>query len=217
VGASGAGKSTLVNLIPRFYDPTAGSIYLDGVDLCDIRQASLREQIALVPQEPILFHDTIAANIAYARPDASHDEVVEAATAANAHDFIEKFERGYQTMVGDDGVTLSGGQRQRIAIARAVLANPAILILDEASSSLDSISEAAIQEALDRFVVDRTTIVIAHRLSTIEHADRIVVMLDGKVDAVGTHHELLKTSPTYRALHAAQVAGNLRTRDIDQR
>ena len=200
VGPSGAGKSTVAALIPRFYDPAAGRITLDGENLTEIAARSLREKIGAVMQEPMLFADTIAENIRYGRPDATDDEVSDAAALANASGFIGEFPDGFETMVGERGVRLSGGQKQRIAIARAVLKDPRILILDEATSALDAESEHLVQEALDRLMEGRTTIVIAHRLSTVRDADRVVVMEDGGVAETGTHDSLMTHPGLYRRL-----------------
>jgi ABC-type multidrug transport system fused ATPase/permease subunit len=193
VGPSGSGKTTLVHLIPRFYDPTAGRILLDGTDLRDVTLASLRCNIGMVMQESFLFMGTLRENIKYGRPEASDEEVVQAAIAANCHDFIMEFPDGYETLVGERGTRLSGGQRQRISIARALLRNPRILILDEATSALDSESEALIQEALDRLMKGRTTFTIAHRLSTVMEADTILVLDQGKIVERGKHAELATT------------------------
>lgn len=190
VGPSGAGKSTILSLLLRLYDPTAGRIRVDGRDARDYPLSELRAQMSVVPQEVLLFGGSIAENIAYGKPGASHAEIEEAARKANAHDFITAFPQGYQTLVGDRGIKLSGGQRQRVAIARAILRDPAILILDEATSSLDSESERLIQEALEQLMKDRTSFLIAHRLSTVRHADRILVIADGRVVESGTHEEL---------------------------
>jgi subfamily B ATP-binding cassette protein MsbA len=206
VGPSGVGKSTLVKLIPRFYDPSVGTVSIDGVNLRRFDLEYLRSQIAIVPQETHLFGLSIEDNIACGKPHASHDEVVEAARMANAHDFISSFPQGYATQVGEKGARLSGGQRQRIAIARALLKNPRILILDEATSALDAHAEGRVQEALDTLMRGRTTLIIAHRLSTIVGADRIVVLQGEGIAAIGTHAELLTASPAYRALHEAQFA-----------
>ena len=209
VGPSGAGKSTIANLIPRFYDVTDGAIFVDESDIRDVTVESLRRQIAIVPQETILFSTSIRENIAYGRMSATDDEIIEAAKAANAHDFISKLTDGYDTMVGERGTRLSGGERQRVAIARALLKNPRLLILDEATSSLDVASELSVQEALERLMRNRTTIVIAHRLSTIVNADRILVMEDGRIVESGAHHELLKAGGLYSHLYTVQSKGNL--------
>ncbi len=200
VGLSGAGKTTLVNLIARFYDPAEGRIEIDGWDLRRVTIRSLRRQIGLVPQETVLFRGTVHDNIAYARPDAQFDEVVAAAKAANAHDFIMSLADGYRTLLGEDGLQLSGGQRQRIAIARALLCDPRLLIFDEATSALDSESENLIQDALNRATRGRTTFIIAHRLSTVRGADRIVVLDQGAVAEDGRHEDLLTRGGTYARL-----------------
>jgi subfamily B ATP-binding cassette protein MsbA len=207
VGPSGAGKTTLVNLVPRFYDPSHGVIYVDGVDLRTVAIKPYRLQMGIVPQETILFTGTIRENIAYGRINASFGEIEAAAKAANAHDFIKELPEGYQTMVGERGVTLSGGQRQRVAIARAILRNPKILILDEATSALDTASEGLVQEALNRLMKNRTTFVIAHRLSTIRNADRILVMQEGAIVEEGTHEALMQTGGLYQSLYRKQFSG----------
>jgi subfamily B ATP-binding cassette protein MsbA len=205
VGPSGAGKTTLVNLIPRFYDVTAGRITIDGYDVRQVTRLSLRQQIGIVPQEPAIFSDTIGENIRYGKLEATQAEVEAAARAANAHEFILNTAAGYDTRVGERGIKLSGGQRQRIAIARAILRDPHILILDEATSSLDSESEQLVQEALEHLVKMRTTFVIAHRLSTITNADTIIVLDKGRLVEQGTHAELLSHEDgLYRKLHAMQ-------------
>jgi subfamily B ATP-binding cassette protein MsbA len=204
VGPSGAGKTTLVNLLPRFYDPDQGRVAIDDVDVRQMSMCSLRSHIGLVPQETMLFSVSIAENIRYGRADARMEDIIRAAQLANAHDFITQLEQGYDTMVGERGLTLSGGQRQRLAIARAVLRDPKILILDEATSSLDTESEALVQEALERLMRNRTTFVIAHRLSTIMHADRIVVLQDGCLVEEGKHEELLERQGIYHRLYEAQ-------------
>lgn len=204
VGPSGGGKSTLVSLLLRFHDVSSGSICIDGHDIRDLTLASLVSQIALVDQETTLFHASIASNILYGRPDAALDEVVAAARAAFAHDFIMQLPDGYDTSIGDRGVRLSGGQRQRICIARALLKNAPILILDEATSALDTESEQMVQQALDNLMINRTTFVIAHRLSTVLHADRIVVLDGGRVVENGTHDDLLNNSGLYSRLHSLQ-------------
>jgi subfamily B ATP-binding cassette protein MsbA len=206
VGPSGGGKTTLVSLIPRFYDVSEGAILIDGHDLRTVTKQSLISQIALVDQETILFNDTIANNIRYGRPDASDAEVREAALNAYADEFITQMPDGYNTTIGDRGVRLSGGQRQRICIARAILKNAPILILDEATSALDTESEKMVQKALDNLMNNRTTFVIAHRLSTVLHADRIVVLEDGRIVESGTHNELLNNRGLYNRLHSLQFS-----------
>jgi subfamily B ATP-binding cassette protein MsbA len=204
VGGSGGGKSTLADLIPRFYDVTSGRITIDDVDVRDMTLRSLRDNVAVVTQFTFLFNDSVRNNIAYGEPERSMDEIVAAARTANAHDFIEQLPRGYETHIGDLGVRLSGGQRQRLAIARAVLKNAPILILDEATSALDTESEGLVQEALERLMVNRTTLVVAHRLSTVRRADRIVVVVNGEIVESGTHDELIGRGAEYRKLHDLQ-------------
>lgn len=204
VGMSGGGKSTLINLIPRFYDVTQGEILIDHHNVKDFLTGSLRNQIGLVQQDNILFSDTVKENILLGRPDATDDEVVEAAKMANAHDFISNLPNGYDTEVGERGVKLSGGQKQRLSIARIFLNNPLVLILDEATSALDLESEAIIQEALDVLSKDRTTLIVAHRLSTITHADRIVVMENGRIVETGTHQQLINKRGAYEHLYSIQ-------------
>jgi len=205
VGMSGVGKSTLVDLIPRFYDVTAGRVCVDGVDVRDLTVRSLRAQIAIVTQHTFLFNDTIRRNIAYGEPERSMEDVIAAAKAAHAHEFILGLPKQYDSMIGEMGMQLSGGQRQRLAIARAVLKNAPILILDEATSALDTESERLVQDALETLMSTRTTIVIAHRLSTVRKADRIVVMVDGAVVEQGTHEELLRRNGEYSKLYAVQA------------
>jgi subfamily B ATP-binding cassette protein MsbA len=204
VGSSGAGKSTLVHLIPRFFDVTGGRMLIDGRDVRKVTLASLRRQIGIVTQETVLFNDTVRNNIAYGQPHVSNHAVVAAATAALAHDFIQKLPEGYDTIIGERGLLLSGGERQRLAIARALLKNAPILILDEATSALDSESEALVQSALQNLMVGRTVFVIAHRLSTVRRADRIVVLENGEIADIGTHDDLLSRLGTYRRLYDLQ-------------
>ncbi|MEH2113571.1 ABC transporter ATP-binding protein [Nostoc sp.] len=206
VGASGAGKTTFVNLLPRFYDPEVGQIFIDGVDIRDVKLHSLRRQIGIVPQETIMFSGTIAQNLAFGQDIFDIKAVKEAAKIANAHQFISQLPEGYKTWVGERGVNLSGGQRQRIAIARAVLLNPQILILDEATSALDSESEALVQEALERLMEKRTVFIIAHRLSTVRRCDRILVLEQGQIVESGTHEELLALENRYARFYAQQFS-----------
>ncbi|HEX9204733.1 MAG TPA: lipid A export permease/ATP-binding protein MsbA [Candidatus Deferrimicrobiaceae bacterium] len=204
VGSSGAGKTTLVDLLPRFYDPQGGAIRIDGVDIRDVTLASLRSRIAIVGQHTVLFNDTVRNNIAYGMRDAPMEKVVEAARRANAHGFIERMERGYETGVGEQGLSLSGGERQRLAIARAILKDAPVLILDEATSALDTESERVVQEALDTLMKGRTTFVIAHRLSTVRNADVIVVIEGGRIVEKGRHDELLSRESRYRGFYLKQ-------------
>lgn len=204
VGHSGGGKTTIVKLIPRFYDPDDGRVLVDGNDVRDVTVGSLREQMAVVFQDAFLFNGTIRENIAYGRPDAGDDEVANAARAANAHAFVIELPEGYDTVIGERGVRLSGGQQQRVAIARALLKDPRILILDEATSAVDSETENLIQEALRRLFADRTSFVIAHRLSTVLHADQILVIEGGRIVERGRHRELLDKNGVYAALYQAQ-------------
>ncbi|EGO62934.1 lipid A export permease/ATP-binding protein MsbA [Acetonema longum] len=206
VGPSGAGKSTIANLIPRFYDPTDGQVMIDGIDIKTVTLASLRQQIGIVPQETVLFNGTVYENILYGDLEAGEEQVIAAAKAANAHQFISEMPEGYDTQIGDRGSKLSGGQRQRIAIARAILKNPRILILDEATSALDAESEKLVQEALDQLMVGRTSLVIAHRLSTIQRANIIIVMEKGRIVETGTHEELIRAGGLYDKLYKVQFA-----------
>jgi len=207
VGSSGAGKSTVTKLLFRLYNLGSGQILIDGQDISRVTQSSLRDVISLVPQEPLLFHRSLRENIAYGKPNASEKEIIAAAKKAHCHEFIKGLEKGYDTLVGERGVKLSGGERQRVAIARAILKNAPILVLDEATSSLDSESEALIQDALKQLMKNKTVIVIAHRLSTIMQMDRIIVMEDGKVTDTGTHDELLKKVGIYQKLWNIQAGG----------
>ena len=208
VGESGSGKTTFVKLLQRLYDLDSGRIVVDGQNIANVTQESLRERVALVPQEPILFHRTLAENIAYAKPSASRGEIVAAARKAHAHEFIERLEQGYETLVGERGIKLSGGERQRVAIARAILADCPILILDEATSSLDSVTESLIQEGIANLMVGRTAILVAHRLSTIRSVDRILVFSAGQIVESGSHQELMaNANGQYRRMYDMQVLG----------
>ena len=197
VGQSGSGKSTLVNLIPRFYEISNGKVTIDDCDIKDIQLENLRSHVSIVSQNTVLFNDSVKNNISYANPNATDLEITEAAKKANAHDFIEKLPRGYDTIIGDDGTLISGGQRQRIAIARALLKDAPILILDEATSALDSESENQIQQAIDNLKIGKTTIVIAHRLSTVENAENIIVLKNGEIVENGSHEELMSLENSY--------------------
>jgi subfamily B ATP-binding cassette protein MsbA len=209
VGMSGAGKSTLANLIPRFYDATSGTILIDGTDIRKYTVASLRKNIGIVTQESILFNDSVRYNIAYGRADCSEDEIVQAAKDAYAQDFITQLPQGYDSLIGERGCRLSGGQRQRIAIARALLKNPDILILDEATSDLDTESEYYVQKALENLMKTRTTLVIAHRLSTVINADKILVFDAGRLVDIGHHEELIKRDGIYKVLFERQFGNEL--------
>jgi subfamily B ATP-binding cassette protein MsbA len=204
VGPSGGGKSTLVNLIPRFFDVNSGSLTVDGTDIRDVSLKSLRNQIGMVTQQTILFNDTVRNNIAYGSPEASYDQIKEAARAAHALNFIQQLPKGFETIIGESGARLSGGERQRLSIARAILKNAPILILDEATSSLDTESEREVQQAIENLVQSRTTFVIAHRLSTIRNADRIIVIQGGKIVEEGTHETLLPLGGVYKMLYDMQ-------------
>jgi len=204
VGPSGAGKTTLVDLIPRFYDPTAGRINIDDTDIRDVDLGSLRSLMGIVTQDVILFNDTVRNNIAYGTAECSIERVIEAAKAANAHDFVSELPDGYDTVIGERGTQLSGGQRQRISIARAILKDPRVLIFDEATSSLDTESEILVQGAIDRLLEGRTTFVIAHRLSTVQNAHKIIVLEGGEVCEYGTHDELIGNGGVYKRLYDLQ-------------
>ena len=204
VGHSGVGKSTMINLIMRLYDPTSGSIKIDGTDLRDMTSKGLHDQMGVVLQETFLFNGTVLENIAYSKPDATFEEIIQAAKTADCHDFITRLPDGYNTYVGEKGYNLSGGERQRVAIARAILRDPKILILDEATASLDTQTEKQIQTALDRLIKGRTTIAIAHRLSTLSNADRLIVLDKGKLVEMGSHTELMKKHGVYYQLVMAQ-------------
>ena len=204
-GPTGSGKSSIINLLPRFYDVTEGTVLIDGYDVRDVTLTSLRTQIGIVLQETVLFSGSIAQNIAYGRPDATQDEVVAVAKAAQAHDFITAFPQGYETLVGERGVGLSGGQKQRIAIARALLIQPDVLILDDSTSAVDAETEYQIQQALDKLMAEPTSFVIAHRISTVQNADLILVLDKGRITAQGTHDELLDTSPLYAEIVRSQL------------
>ncbi len=207
VGASGTGKTTFINLLPRFYDVTGGRLLIDGKDIRELRLASLRANIAIVSQQVVLFNDTIKGNIAYGEPGRSEEEIIRAAEAANAHGFIKKLPQGYMSMIGEAGVRLSGGERQRISIARAILKDASILVMDEATSSLDTESEIEVQKGLVNLMEGRTTFVIAHRLSTVRHADRIIVLAGGKIAEDGRHEELLSRGGEYARLHSLHLTG----------
>ena len=206
VGESGSGKSSLIKLVQRLYDPNEGAIFWDGIDLRDAKIGSVHRQIALVTQETVLFNDSVKYNISYGKPDATDEEIREAARIAFADDFIEELQDGYDTLVGERGTLLSGGQRQRIAIARAVIVDAPVLILDEATSALDTESEMLVQQALENLMKNRTSIVIAHRLSTVRKADKIVVMERGRIIETGTHTQLLTKGGVYRRLYELQFA-----------
>ena len=210
VGPTGAGKTTIINLISRLYDPNTGTVKIDGTDVKLFQQESLRQQISFVLQDTLLFHGPVWYNIAYGKPGASREEIQRAAELANAHEFIQQMPQGYDTIIGERGITLSGGQRQRIAIARAVIRNTPILILDEASSGLDTASEKLVFDALDRLMEGKTSIVIAHRLPTIQSADLIFVVSDGEIVERGDHVSLLEKGGLYAALHELQFRGEKR-------
>ena len=208
VGHSGAGKSTLINLLPRFYDPNNGEILIDEQNITNVSLYSLRKNISLVSQDIILFDDTIKANISYAKLDASDEEIKKACDFAAATDFIEKFPKSYQTLIGENGIRLSGGQKQRISIARAILKDSPLILLDEATSSLDAESEEKVQNAIINLTENKTTLVIAHRLSTIIRADKIIVLNEGEIVETGKHKDLLKNSIIYKNLYSKQLSAN---------
>jgi ATP-binding cassette subfamily B protein len=214
LGATGAGKSSLINLIPRFYDPAGGRVLIDGVDIRSVQQDSLLAQVGIVPQETILFSGTVRDNIRYGRPEASDEEVVAAARAAQAHDFIQQLPQGYDTHVEERGVNMSGGQKQRIAIARALVMRPKILILDDSTSSVDVETETKIQDALETLMQGKTSFVVAQRISTVLKADKIVVIDRGKIAAQGTHAELMRTSPIYQEIYDSQLGGGNGFKDL---
>ncbi|MFO7634933.1 MAG: ATP-binding cassette domain-containing protein, partial [Caldilinea sp.] len=216
LGATGSGKSSVINLIPRFYDVTEGRILIDGYDVRDITIESMRRQIGIVLQETNLFTGTIRDNIAFGRPDASDDEVIAAAQAAAAHEFITSFPEGYETPVGERGATLSGGQKQRIAIARALLLNPRILILDDSTSAVDVQTEVVIQHALDKLMEGRTSFVIAQRISTVLNASKIIVLEKGQIAAQGRHGELIESSPTYAEIYRSQLVEDPTAEPVDK-
>ena len=208
MGHSGAGKSTIISLIPRFYDPNHGQIYIDGQNTSDIKLSSLRKNISLVSQDIILFDDTVRANIAYANLNASDEQIKKACDFAAATEFIGKLPQGYETMIGENGIKLSGGEKQRISIARAILKDAPIILLDEATSSLDAVSEQKVQNAIMNLTKNKTTLVIAHRLSTIMKANKIIVLNQGEIVESGTHNELLKNSIIYKNLYSKQLSAN---------
>jgi ATP-binding cassette subfamily B protein len=210
LGATGAGKSSIVNLVPRFYDVAGGKVTWNDIDIRQVRQGDLLQQVGVVPQETILFSGTVSDNIRYGRPDASDEEVVAAAQAAQAHDFIMNLPNGYDTRVEERGVNLSGGQKQRIAIARAILLRPAVLILDDSTSSVDVETETKIQNAMKDWMQDSTSFVVAQRISTVLHADKIVVVDEGQIVAQGTHSELMQTSPVYQEIYASQLGDGVK-------
>jgi ATP-binding cassette subfamily B protein len=214
IGHTGAGKTTLAALVPRFYDVQAGRVVVDGHDVRTVSIASLRREIGVIAQDPFLFSATVRENIAFGRPGATDDEVVQAARLAQAHEFIEALPEGYDTIVGERGITLSGGQRQRLAIARALVVDPRILILDDATASVDATTESRIRDGLREAMRGRTTIIIAHRLSTIALADEIVVLEDGRIAARGNHDELVASSPVYREIYEHGLLERVLTEDV---
>ncbi|MFT3895780.1 MAG: ATP-binding cassette domain-containing protein [Anaerolineales bacterium] len=210
LGATGAGKSSIVNLVPRFYDVASGKVTWNGVDVRDVKQSELLQHVGIVPQETILFSGSVRDNIRFGKPDASDDEVIAAAKAAQAHDFITNLANGYDTRIEERGVNLSGGQKQRIAIARALLLKPSVLILDDSTSSVDVETETKIQDAMKTWLKDSTSFVVAQRISTVLHADKILVVDDGHIVANGTHHELMKTSQVYQEIYDSQLGDGVK-------
>jgi len=210
LGATGAGKSSIINLVPRFYDVASGRIFWNGVDIRDLRQSDLLSEVGIVPQETVLFSGTVRDNIRYGKPEASEAEVIAAANAAQAHDFIIKLPDGYDTRVEERGVNLSGGQKQRIAIARALLLKPLILILDDSTSSVDVETETRIQDAMKSWLKGTTSFVVAQRISTVLHADQILLVDQGKIVAQGTHAELMRSSPVYQEIYASQLGDGVK-------
>ena len=208
VGHSGAGKSTIINLLPRFYDPSVGKIYIDNQNISSVKLSSLRKNISLVSQDIVLFDDTVRANIAYANLNATDQQIREACKFAAADDFIEKLSQSYETIIGENGIRLSGGQKQRISIARAILKGASIILLDEATSSLDAESEEKVQNAIINLTKNKTTLVIAHRLSTIMRADKIIVLNQGRIVETGKHEDLVKNSTVYKNLYSKQLSAN---------
>ena len=209
VGLSGAGKSTFIQLLQRFYDPDQGEIFLDGIDIKMMNRLDFRKSIALVPQDPVIFASTVMENIRFGNPEASDEEIYEAARAASAHEFITELPQGYETYVGERGVMLSGGQQQRVAIARAILRNAPVLLLDEATSALDAENERSVQKAFDHLSMGRTTIVVAHRLATVKKADRIIVLDKGKIVAQGNHEKLISEKGVYARLASLQFTNGV--------
>jgi ATP-binding cassette subfamily B protein len=214
IGHTGSGKTTLASLIPRFYDVQAGSVSIDGVDVREVTLASLRGEIGVIAQDPFLFSATVRENIAFGRPEATDEEIEHAARLAQAHDFVEALPDGYDTVIGERGITLSGGQRQRVAIARALVVDPRILILDDATASVDASTEARIRDGLREAMRGRTTIIIAHRLSTIALADEVIVLQDGRVAARGTHDELVGTNSVYREIYEHGLLERVFTEEV---
>jgi ATP-binding cassette subfamily B protein len=214
LGATGAGKSSIVNLVPRFYNVASGKITWNGVDIHDVKESELLAEIGVVPQETVLFSGTVRDNIRFGRPGASEDDVIAAARAAQAHDFILNLPNGYDTRVEERGVNLSGGQKQRIAIARALLLRPSILILDDSTSSVDVETETKIQDAMKSWLKGSTSFVVAQRISTVLHADKILVVDEGKIVAQGTHRELMKSSPVYQEIYASQLGDGVKLEEL---